>query len=177
MNAIDTLLRAAEYSYSELLEALDGVSEKLSWAVLPQGGADYLHSDGSIHGIVLHIATCKIMYASAAFRNAEILWRDCAKRVETFEPNWKAALDYLAEAHQYWVSSWENLKDDDLDVERIHTSGNPRPTWKIIYTVIQHDSYHAGQIAMLRYALTETDKHPPSVAEDIRKYCANEPFW
>jgi hypothetical protein len=40
-----------------------------------------------------------------------------------------------------------------------------------------HDSYHAGQIAVFRYASPESTDPPSSVAADIRKYCADLPSW
>lgn len=177
MTAIKLFRRQTEIVHSAFLETLDGVSEGQAWAVLPQGGSDYLHSDGSIHGITLHVATGRIMYGSMAFRNTEIRWRDMADRVAQFEPNWEKAIEYEKEAQDYWVNSWADLKDDDLEGEVPHFSGNLWPAWKIIQTILHHDSYHGGQIAMLRYAVAESKEPPPSVAEDIRKYCADLPSW
>lgn len=177
MNPVDLLKHQSELAFADLLEALDSVTQGQAWAVLPQGGPDYLHSDGSIHGITLHVATCKIMYGSDAFRNREKRWRDIAVQVETFEPNWKAALDYLHESQRYWMESWASLAEGDLEKEVPHFSGKHWPAWKIICMMIHHDAYHAGQIAVLRYAVGESSQPPPSVAEDIRKYCSELPSW
>lgn len=43
--------------------------------------------------------------------------------------------------------------------------------------ITHHDSYHAGQIVVIRYATTPSPHPPLSVAEDIRKYCAELPTW
>lgn len=179
MQAVQVLRNEAEMAYADLRELLDGVSEKKSWAVIPGCGDDneYLHTDGTIHGIILHIATCKMMYASLAFRKGEIRWRDCAERLDAFEPSWDAALAYLDEAQHYWMNSWQSLEDADLEREVLHFSGKQWPTWKIIRMQNYHDAYHGGQIAVLRYAVRETDTYPPSSAEDIRKYCASLPNW
>lgn len=176
-NSVEHLRRQSEFAHSELVQALEGVTEGQSWAVLPQGGTDYLHSDGSIHGIALHVATAKFIYASVAFRESEIRWRDCADQVERFEPSWPAALGYLNESQRYWLDSWGALKDDELDRDVPHFSGKMWPAWKIIHYMIHHDSYHAGQIAVLRYAVAESTMPPPSVAADIRKYCRDLPSW
>src|SRR5947209_441805 len=104
MTAAELLRQQAEMAYADLVESLEGVTERQSWAVLPQGGSDYLHSDGSIHGVTLHIASCKRMYGSIAFRDSEIRWLDCANQVERFEPSWPAALEYLHESQRYWLS-------------------------------------------------------------------------
>ncbi len=177
MTSLGILKQLTEMAHGELEEALKGVTERQSWAVLPQGGPDYLHSDGSIHGIALHVATCKFAYGSIAFRNSEVRWRDLAKRVEKFEPDWKAALGFLQEAQDYWMQTWGGLSDEGLEDEVPHFSGKLWPAWKIIRTMIHHDSYHAGQIAILRYAVGESDEPPPSVAEDIRTHCKDLPSW
>ena len=177
MTVVESLRQESEMAHAEVLEALDGVTERQAWAVLPQGGPDYLHSDGSVHGITLHVATAKVMYASSAFLGTEVRWRDLAERVERFEPSWSAAMDYLAEAHEYWLSSWSSLADAELEREVSHPQGAMWPAWKIVRLMVHHDSYHAGQIAVLRYAVAESDTPPPSVAEDIRKYCADSPSW
>ena len=175
MQTIDILRVQSDLAFAELVTSLEGVTEPKAWAVLPQSGEDYLHSDGSIQGIVLHIASCKIMYGSTGFRGTEVRWRDCAERVASFEPSWTAALAYLNEAHKYWMDSWADLTDVESEV--LHFRGRLWPAWKIINTVNDHDSYHAGQIAVIRYAGTESSTPPPSSAEDIRQSCGDLPGW
>jgi uncharacterized damage-inducible protein DinB len=177
MTAIEILKSLSDLAFETFTEALDGVTQAQSWAVLPQGGPDYLHTDGSIHGITLHVASCMAMYASAGFRNTEIRWRDCAERLESFEPNWDAAREYLHETHRYWMESWANLREEELETEIQHPQGKMVPAWRIIRLMIHHYEYHGGQIAMLRYACGESETPPPSYAEDIRKYCADSVSW
>jgi uncharacterized damage-inducible protein DinB len=177
MTNIDLLKLQTEFAYDSLLEALDGVTEKLSWAVLPNNGPDYLHSDGSIHGIALHVASCKTMYASACFRNTEIRWRDVEQRVASFEPNWKKAMKYFKESQDYWMECWKDLRDDQLLMEVKHPQGATKTALDIIKLQIQHDAYHAGQVAVIRYGCPESDVPPPSVAEDIRTYCKDSVSW
>jgi uncharacterized damage-inducible protein DinB len=175
MTAVELLRQECAMAWDELRESLEGVGQAQAWAVLPQGGPDYLHSDGSIHGIALHVATCKFAYASIGFRNAEVRWRDLAERVGAFEPDWKAARAFLDEAHAYWEASWRDWDDEDLEREVPHFSGKTWPAWKIVRMMTFHDGYHAGQIAMLRYAVGESSAPPPSVAEDICTHCASLP--
>ena len=177
MKSVDVLKAAADLAFKELTTALEGVTEAESWAVLQPAADDYLHSDGSVHGITLHIATCKMLYGSCAFRNLEIRWRDLADEVEKFEPSWPTAMEYLSKAQKYWLDTWADLTDDDLDREFPRFRGELWPAWKLIETVIQHDVYHSGQIALIRYATQGSSTPPPSVAEDIRKYCADLPSW
>jgi uncharacterized damage-inducible protein DinB len=177
MTVVDSLRRLSGLAHQEMVEAVEGVSEGQSWAVLPNNGPDYLHSDGSIHAIALHVATCKVMYASAGFKGTEIRWRDLAEKVASFEPSWQRAVEYLHEAQRYWLESWSDLEDDDLQREIQHPQGAMMPAIEIIALMTLHDSYHAGQIVMLRYGVAETDLHPPSAAEDIRVHCADSVSW
>src|SRR5207249_4679800 len=100
-----------------------------------------------------------------------------ADQVERFEPSWSAAVEYLRESQEYWLSTWAGLTDEDLEREVPHFSGKLWPVWKIIRMVIHHDAWHGGQIAVLRYAMPESTTPPGSVAEDIRKYCSELPSW
>lgn len=177
MSAIELLRLQSQAAWSELSGTLEGVTQRQAWAVLPEVGADYLHTDGSIQGVALHLATCKRMYGSIAFRNGELRWRECAEHLDAIEPDWGKAHAYLVESHEYWLSTWADLADGALAREVPHFSGNRWPTWKILQTVIHHDAYHAGQIAILRYGVGETDTPPPRSAEDIRTHCRDLPNW
>jgi hypothetical protein len=171
MNAVEVLAREAEYAFNELVSAIEGVEQPKAWAVLPQAGADYIHTDGSIQGIVLHIASCKRMYGSIGFRSTEFRWRDVAAQLDAFEPSWPAAVEYLHDAHRYWLSTWKGLGDQDLENVVPRHTGELMPAWKIIEIVNHHDGWHGGQIALLRYAVGTSDAPPPKTADDIRQYC------
>ena len=178
MRITDLLKPEAEMAFEEMLTAIDGVSEHQSWAVLPNLGSDYLHSDASIHGITLHVASGKFLYGSCAYRDMEVRWRHCAERIDAFEPNWSAAVEYLREAHAYWMGCWADLSDEDVERPCNHFRGDRVwPAWKVIRMITHHDSYHAGQIAVLRYGCPETDVPPPSSAQDLRDSCVNLPSW
>jgi uncharacterized damage-inducible protein DinB len=177
MTATHLLKENAEYAFQEFMAALDGVTEGQAWAVLPNLGPDYLHTDGTIHGIVHHCAGVKLIYGSICFRSAEFRWRDLAERLDAIEPDWQKALDFLREAHDYWMASWADFTDDRLEEMRPTNYKTDWPAWKLIRMMNQHDSYHAGQIAVLRYGVGETDVKPPSCAEDVRQYCRDSKWW
>lgn len=177
MSAIHYLKYSADFAFRELKVALEGVTEGQSWAILPNNGPDYLHSDACISSIVLHIATGKMIYGSVGFRNTELRFRDLADQLEAFEPSWPATLEYLDKAHEYWMASWGDLREDQLEELRPCQQGRDEPIRWHIAMLTHHDSYHAGQIAMLRYGVGETDVKPPSYAEDIRKYCKELKCW
>lgn len=177
MNSIELLGLHAEHAYEALLESLNDVPEEQAWAVAGLDGPDYLHSNGSILGIVQHIASCKVMYASAGFRNLEVRWRLCADRIEALGSDWHANLAYLEESQDYWMSSWHDLQEADLPALRQTNWGVEWPAWRIIATMTHHDSYHAGQIALLRASLKPSATPPESTANHIREYLRDSPSW
>lgn len=175
MTAFELLVSDSTYGYEQLRLSLENCSEGQAWAQLPNLGPDYLHTDATIHGIILHIAGAKKMYGSICFRNTEHRWREIAEEIEAFEPSWEAALTYLNHCHNYWMESWQRLEDVETLVS---TNWNKEmPAWKVIRLMSQHDSYHAGQIVVLRYGVAESSKPPPSSAEDIRTYCKDSAAW
>lgn len=177
MTALDLIKLDAEYGYKQLMEALDSVTEPQAWARIAQVGDEYLHTDGSIQGIVLHIASVKWGYGSICFRNTELRWRQIADQMEEFEPSWAGALDYMKRGHEYWIASWADLTDEGLQEMRPTNYNKELPAWRMIQIMNQHDAYHAGQIAVLRYAAGEADTPPMSYAEDIRGCCQDSAAW
>ena len=159
MSPRDLLINQSQASYKELLDSLDGVSEALSWAAPKVNEGDYLHTEG-ILSAVIHVAGCKVMYGSAAFRDLELRWRDVKARIDPFWPSLDGAKAYLQESQEYWLSTWA----DETDFERtVKTNWNADwPAWKVIWMVTHHDAYHAGQIQMLRSTLKPSDMPPPS---------------
>ncbi|HEV8456424.1 MAG TPA: DinB family protein [Gemmatimonadales bacterium] len=174
MKAIDLLLLETEQAYRELTDTLQGISEGHAWAVPPQDGPGYLHTSGSILEIVQHIATCKVMYGSAAFRDTAVRWRDCAARLDAIGADWQQNLAYLRESHDGWVACWSALGDDELLRLRSTNWGEQWPTWRIISTISQHDTYHAGQIALLHASLPAVSVPPPSHADAIRRHLQDQ---
>jgi hypothetical protein len=176
MTAFDLLRSDAEYGWKDMTDSLAGVTEGQAWTMLPNGGSDYLHTDGSIFGIAMHTACVKWMYGSICFRNTELRWSELADQVAAFEPSWDTAMDFLHRGHAYWMESWANLRDLEENRPTNWKSGE-KSAWKIIQIMNQHDSYHAGQIAMLRHAVGETNEKPTSVAADIREHCRDSHAW
>lgn len=171
----EMLKRSADWGAKQFMDSLEGVTQGQAWAQLPQGGPDYLHSDATIHGIALHVAGCKMMYGSIAFRGTEIRWRDLADRFEAFEPDWEQAMAFVREADAYWRASWAEVTDFEALVPTNYKE--PWPAWRFIEQMSHHDSYHAGQIAVLRYAIGESEVPPPSSAADVRQYCSDSVHW
>src|SRR5579863_6377329 len=101
MTACQVLREDADMAYSQLTGSLEGVSEGLAWATLPLAPEAWLNTNATVIGMTQHIAVCKFMYGSTAFRDTEVRWRDCMARLEAIGVNWEANYAYLAEAHTY----------------------------------------------------------------------------
>ena len=155
----------AEQAFNDLLEALEGVTENQAWALPRLHGNGTLSTRGSILEIVQHIATCKIMYASAAFRRNSYSWDMCFARIREIGSDWKLTLAFLSESQDYWMDSWENLDGADLAAPHMTNWGAQWPGWRIVSTISHHDSYHAGQISLLRALLAATDVPAATVAD------------
>ena len=167
-----------EQSHRQLLEALEGVTEPEAWAASQLTGRDYLHTDGSILGIVQHVAAAEVMYASAAFRQGEVRWRDCAAQLREIGADWEQSLRYLQEGHEYWLESWRMLPDSELPLARPTNWGETWSAWRIISTISHHAAYHAGQIALLRATLAPAEgPYTPFEADDIERHCRQSPYW
>lgn len=175
MDLHDLLYRQAEEAYRELRSSLEGVSEGLAWARLELQPEEYLHTEGSILSMVVHLAGVKMMYGGWAFQNRAVRYRDVVSRIDRFWPSWAVAQSFLDECHRSWLHSWATETNFSREVE--HPSGGKWPAWKLISLVNGHDLYHAGQIQVLRSSLAPTDQPPASETDDWRKYCEPLESW
>jgi hypothetical protein len=171
----ELLLAQAQQAWKEIQESIDGVSEQLAWARVTLKPDQYLHTEGSILSIVAHVAACKFVYGSMGFRDLEIRWRDTVDRMSSYWPSWEGAKHELEQSHLYLLECWQSETDFDRLVPRF--DGQLWPASKIVWTTIEHDCYHAGQIQILRSTLSPDDSPPPNEAELWKKYCEPLPSW
>jgi uncharacterized damage-inducible protein DinB len=125
-----------------------------TWSALPPGAAR------SIESIVVHVASCKLMYDEYAFGPGRLHWDDSAVRPwpDGSAPR-AAAIGWLGEQHERLAVHVAGLADDDeLEVLRLTNWGEPRPTRWIVAAMITHDAYHAGEINHLRSILGTDDR-------------------
>ena len=75
----------------------------------------------------------------------------------TTPESWTAALSRLREAHDELARTLVGIGDTDLDRQvagdQIDTTGQPVTCYQTVVGLLQHDAYHAGQIALLKKAL------------------------
>jgi len=170
-----TLIELSNLAWATLCESIDGLSQELSWASVDLQPNEYLHSEGSILSQIAHVANGKIIYGSVGFRETEVRWRELSPKIDSLWPNLDAVVNWLKEAHAYWMNSWTQV--DDLVSDRPRFDGSRMPGWKLVATLIHHDHYHAGQIQLQRAILAPSLTPPPHEGALWEKYCKDFPCW
>jgi hypothetical protein len=124
-----------------------------SWRSHPPGGAR------TIASIVLHVGSCKVMYAEYAFGPARRRWDDPSLLPWPHdEAPRDAATAWLIETHNDLMAQVRRLEDHDLGRHRMTNWGEQRETRWLLSTLLQHDVYHAGEINHLRALTTSDDR-------------------
>jgi uncharacterized damage-inducible protein DinB len=103
----------------------------------------------SIWEIVLHIAAWeravrRRLEGEEVERSAEEDWPPVQ---DTSEVAWKKTVDSLEQGHQELRSTIARLSDAQLQDK---VTGERESVYVTVHGVIQHDLYHAGQIAILK---------------------------
>jgi uncharacterized damage-inducible protein DinB len=163
MSAIDEVVYLLEEAFrgrgieetnesQSLLANLGTVTEPM-WRATPPNGTR------TIESIAVHVGSCKVMYDEHAFGHGRLTWDDAAvqpwpagaaPRAET--------LAWLTRSHERMLDHVRGLKDEDLEVPRPANWGEMRPTRWLLATLIQHDTYHAGEINHLRALIAGDDR-------------------
>lgn len=152
MSEIDRILDQMDRAFSgdawhgpPLMRLLDGISaeDASKHAVLGAHSIwELVHHIGAWNAIVQHRLQGQTVDVTAE--------RDWPPVWEVSDPAWRRALESLAESRARLRQVAAALSDDRLD-QKIAATDVSR--YQILHGVVQHDLYHAGQIAMLRKAL------------------------
>jgi uncharacterized damage-inducible protein DinB len=107
----------------------------------------------SIWELVHHLTTWNIIVhqelsGAAAEITPELDWPPVW---EVSEVEWQRALQKLIDARSRLRRAVERLRDDELEERPSKRTKNSR--YVMLHGVVQHDLYHAGQIALLKKAL------------------------
>ena len=111
-----------------------------------------IHGAHSIWELVNHLSAWNTI-TSHRLQGEEVqitTERDWPPVWEVSEAAWKRALEVLAESHAHLRAVVSKLKDEELDQK---AAGPNYTRYVVIHGVIQHNLYHAGQIAVLKKAL------------------------
>ena len=134
-----------------LLVNLRTVGEE-RWHAVPPGGVR------TIASVALHVGTCKVMYDEYAFGAGRLRWDDPALRPwPDGEEPMVETIAWLTDVHARFVDHVRALRDDELGTPRMANWGEARETRWLIKTIIEHDTYHAGEINHIRSLLATDD--------------------
>lgn len=146
MRAIERLLEQLNAAYGgpawhgpALRELLDGVSEE-------QAKAHPLKGAHSILEIVVHVGTwmdaaAERLAGSERELTTEEDWSDITRT------SWPAALEELDRAESRLCDAVARLRPEQLDQK---VPGRKYTNYVLVHGAIQHNLYHAGQIALLK---------------------------
>jgi uncharacterized damage-inducible protein DinB len=148
LDQMDRAFRKDAWHGPSLLEALEGVSAEGA-SKHPIRGAhsiwELVHHLGSWNAIVLR-----------RLRGEEVLVtaeRDWPPVWEVSEVTWRRALENLQEGYARLREFVARIEDTQLDIQDQPTSSRNTSRYVVLHGLIQHNCYHAGQIAILKKAL------------------------
>ena len=159
MREVDRLRRELEATFdgdpwygSAVSRILDGVDESQA-AAHPVKGAH------SIWELVAHM-TAWVNETNRRLRgsnHADPLEGDWPAVTSTSAASWQSALSDLAGAHAALAATLTAMDDADLGREitggQTDANGQPVTLYRTALGLLQHDAYHAAQIALLKKAL------------------------
>ena len=125
------------------------IKEVLEGVTLEKAAARPIQGAHSIWELVLHIAVWEDAVKRWARGETHNVTheQDWQKVTDTSESAWKKALAALEKGHMELRETISRLSDGDLN----KVLKQPKPSvYDLLHGVIQHDLYHAGQIAVLK---------------------------
>jgi len=152
MNEIDRILDQMDRAFAgdawhgpSLMRLLEGLSAETA-SQHPVPGAH------SIWELALHTCAWKTIVDQRLKGEAPDVSpdRDWPPVWEVSEAEWKRTLDNLAASHARLHDTVKGLPSEALDQK---PSGAREPRYVLLHGIVQHDLYHAGQIAVLKKAL------------------------
>jgi hypothetical protein len=147
INHHQRILNGDAWHGQSVMEILEGINESMAMEYLVGG----VHS---ILEIVLHI-TCWIRFAGQSLDgipmpDAEGPVMDWPKPVSDFPGYWKAAVKSFVEEQQNLIEKMLILDDSIL---KKTVPGRDYDFYYLLHGIVQHNLYHAGQIAFIKSAL------------------------
>jgi hypothetical protein len=163
MGRVELLLAQMDEVYGRLAARLEGLTDAEyfwepvpgCWTVRRDGSgawvADYAEPDPdpapftTIGWRLAHLADCKIMYHEWAFGPGRLTWPELAAPATAAD-----ALARLEEGQRRLRAALAGLGDQELDGLRWTNWGERWPAWRVLWTMIDHDAHHGGEIGCLR---------------------------
>jgi len=127
----------------------DNVSDTLKGITAEQAVRKPISAAHSIWELTVHMAFWKQAVTARLVGNPLTITDDMDWRpiTDTSSAAWKTAVDNLCAAHQALVTAVAKFDESRLD-EQVGPDNST--CYVLIHGIIQHDLYHAGQIAILK---------------------------
>jgi hypothetical protein len=140
----------AEHSLMANLRAVDASL----WHQYPPGGGR------TAAGIAWHAGAADFIYANHAFGDGSMRWGvgPLADRSATLPR--AEMLDWVGGGYAAFRGGLSLLADAALGDERAVHYGGMLRTDRIVFMMVEHHAYHAGEVNHLRAMLTGTDRWP-----------------
>jgi uncharacterized damage-inducible protein DinB len=156
MREIDRIVDQMDRGFSgeawhgpSLMSALEGLSAEGA-SQHPIRGAhsiwELVHHVGSWNAIILHRLKGQHVEVTTE--------RDWPPVWEVSDVAWQRAVENLSESYARLREFVNGIADAHLDVKDQETSGDKTSRYVVLHGLIQHNCYHAGQIAILKKALS-----------------------
>jgi uncharacterized damage-inducible protein DinB len=145
VDQMDRAMNGEAWHGPHLEELLKGVSAQQA-AAHPVAGAH------SIWELVQHITAWNLILAERAAGRAVVVTpeQDWPAVTDISAESWKRTLDHLREARSRLRGAVQKLTDAQLDGI---VPGKDHSVYVMLHGGVQHDLYHAGQIAVLKKAI------------------------
>jgi uncharacterized damage-inducible protein DinB len=163
MNAVDLLAWLMDDAFAggglEASNESQSLLANLAAVTDAQWRARVAGSTRTIEAIALHVGACKRMYANHAFEDGRLTWESAV--VAPWKPGAaprEGAICWLREEHERLMRHVRALGDADLMARRRANWGEERETRWLLSILLQHDTYHAGEINHLRGLLAGEDR-------------------
>lgn len=106
--------------------------------------------DGSIQGIVWHVAAWKHVVADGL--DSRVNAFPDAEAVLPHEPGWAGLRAWLGSGQVRLLRALDEVPPDGLD-RTVVLEGETLPLYQVMTLMLEHDHYHTGQIYLLRQQL------------------------
>lgn len=156
MTEIDRIVQQMKLAFKGQAWHGPALQEVLANVNAAQAAAHPLANAHSVWELVLHItAWHKFVIQRLAGREVfEVNEKEDWPPVQdTSASAWKGALQELEQRHKNLCAAVARLQDADLS-GKIRSVEGDHSIYVMLHGVVQHDLYHAGQIMLLRKALT-----------------------
>ncbi len=147
------LKNRARIAFERLLKQLQDLTQAEAMAGRRENWPDHpfgVGQDGSIAGIVIHVAAWKMMTMPLFFKGGKSMLREELNLNQECDRNdWNSILSWLVRTGEEWQ---QNLEDQPEEVFSENRAWGDKtiPFSEFVIEIIEHDAQHASQIEYIK---------------------------